>query len=218
MVITSSLNNSVRVGCGVVSTKTKISVGISEPNQMSEGCEGEIQSSSYGHRVSLALGGKEYYGPYRDSIDCAKADLAKVPCDKEISVRSLKSLVRLRRDVGSIQSSRYGYRVRMKFGYKDYYGPYRKTKESAWEDLAKLNSEKGDSTRKKALLLTMKREVGERRGGRKSAAVEEGVAPVEEGGEVVAVEQGYVISCSAGKDVVMECSCGGVCNVATDLS
>ena len=65
MVITSSMN-----------TKTKISVGISEPNQMSEGGVGEIQSSSYGHRVSLALGGKEHYGPYRDRIDCAKADLA----------------------------------------------------------------------------------------------------------------------------------------------
>ena len=87
---------------------------------------GEIQSSSYGHRVSLTLGGKEYYGPYRNSIDCAKADLANVPCEKGISVRSLKSVVRLRRDVGSIQSSRYGYRVRMKWGYKDYYGPYRK--------------------------------------------------------------------------------------------
>ena len=190
--------NSVRVSCGVVSTKTKISVGISEPNQMSEGGVGEIQSSSYGYRVSLTLGGKEYYGPYRSSIDCAKADLAKVPCEKGISVRSLKSVVRLRRDVGSIQSSRYGYRVRMKFGYKDYYGPYRKTKESAWEDLAKLNSEKGDSTRKKALLLTMKREVGVRRGGRKSAAVEEGVAPVEEGEEVAGAEEGGVISCSAG--------------------
>ena len=109
-----------------MSTKTKISVGISEPNQMSEGGVGEIQSSSYGYRVSLTLGGKEYYGPYRSSIDCAKADLAKLPCDKGISVRSLKSVVRLRRDVGSIQSSRYGYRVRMKWGYKDYYGPYRK--------------------------------------------------------------------------------------------
>ena len=86
----------------------------------------------------------------------------------------------------------------MKFGYKDYYGPYRKTKESAWEDLAKLNSEKGDSTRKKALLLTMKREVGVRRGGRKSAAVEEGVAAVEEGEEVAAVEEGDVVSRSAG--------------------
>ena len=86
----------------------------------------------------------------------------------------------------------------MKFGYKDYYGPYRKTKESAWEDLAKLNSEKGDSTRKKALLLTMKREVGVRRGGRKSAAVEEGLSPVEEGEEVAGVEEGGVISCSAG--------------------
>ena len=106
----------------------------------------------------------------------------------------------------------------MKVGYKDYYGPYRKTKESAWEDLAKLKSQKGDSLTKKALLLTMKREVGERRGGRKSAAVKEGVAPVEEGGEVVGVEQGSVISCSAGKDVVMKCSCGGLCNVAIDLS
>ena len=108
--------------------ETKVTLGLSKPNQMSEECVGEIQSSSYGDRVSLALGGKEYYGPYRDSIDCGKADLAKVPRDKEISVRWLKSVVRLRRDVGSIQSSRYGYRVRMKFGYKDYYGPYRKTK------------------------------------------------------------------------------------------
>ena len=165
---------------------------------MPDGAVGEIQSSPYGHRVCLILGIKPYYGPYRATIDCAKADLAKLPCDKGISVRSLKSVVRLRRDVGSIQSSRYGYRVRMKCGYKDYYGPYRKTKESAWEDLAKLNSEKGDSTRKKALLLTMKREVGVRRGGRKSAAVEEGVAAVEEGEEVAAVEEGDVVSRSAG--------------------
>ena len=35
-------------------------------------------------------------------------------------------------------------------------------------------------------------------GGRKSAAVEEGVAPVEEGEEVAGAEQGGVISCSAG--------------------
>ena len=178
--------------------ETKVTLGLSKPNQMSEECVGEIQSSSYGDRVSLALGGKEYYGPYRDRTDCGKDDLAKVPCDKEVSVGSLQSMVRLHRDVGGIQSSRYGSRVRMKVGYKDYYGPYRKTKESAWEDLAKLNSEKGDSTRKKALLLTMKREVGARRGGRKSAAVEEGVAPVEEGEEVAGVEEGGVISCSAG--------------------
>ena len=38
----------------------------------------------------------------------------------------------------------------------------------------------------------MKREVGVRRGGRKSAAVEEVLSPVEEGEEVVGVDEGGV--------------------------
>ena len=144
-------------------------------------CVGEIQSSLHGFRVSLKMGGKEYYGPYRNSIDTAKADLAKMPCEEEMSFRSLKLVVRLRQDVGSIQSSRYGYRVRFKKDRKDYYGPYRRRKESAWEDLARLNSKKGDFATKN-ILEAMKGEVGIRRGGRKSASVAEGFSPVEDGG------------------------------------
>ena len=75
---------------------------------------GEIQSSPYGHRVCLTLGIKQYYGPYRATIDCAKADLAKLHSEEVISVRkkrvvllALKSDVRLRRDVGCVQSSLY---------------------------------------------------------------------------------------------------------------
>ena len=151
---------------------------------MAGDCVGEIQWSSYGYRVSFLLGGKEYYGPYRTNVDSAKADLAKVRCDEGITVRSLKLVIGSCFDVGSIQASRYGYRVRFKKGHKDFYGPYRKTKESAWADLARLNSKKG-------LASAKKREVGARRGGRKSAAVEEGLSPVEEG-EVMGVEEGGV--------------------------
>ena len=158
---------------------------------MAEDCVGEIQWSSYGYRVSFLLGGKEYYGPYRTNVDSAKADLAKVRCDEGITVRSLKLVIGSCFDVGSIQASRYGYRVRFKKGHKDFYGPYRKTKESAWADLARLNSKKGVGSIKNTLLV-MKREVGVRRGGRKSAAVEEGLSPVEEGEEVVGVEEGGV--------------------------
>ena len=154
---------------------------------------GEIQSSLHGYRVAFKVGGKEYYGPYRNSRDIAKADLAKVPSEKEMSFRSLKLVVRLRQDVGTIQSSRYGYRVRFKKDRKDFYGPYRRRKESAWEDLARLNSKKGDFATKN-ILETMKGEVGVRRGGRKSAAVAEGHSPVEEGEEVVGVEEGNVLS------------------------
>ena len=60
---------------------------------MPDGAVGEIQSSPYGHRVCLTLGSKVYYGPYRTTIDCAKADLAKLPSDKGISVRKKEGAV-----------------------------------------------------------------------------------------------------------------------------
>ena len=69
--------------------------------------------------------------------------------------------------VGNVQSSKYGFRVRLKVGYKDVYGPFRPTLDCARLDLAKLHAEHGNSERKKAVLLQLKSEIGLRRGGRK---------------------------------------------------
>ena len=46
-----------------------------------EKTSGGIQSSGYGYRVRLKLGGrdgKDYYGPYRATLECAREDLAKL--------------------------------------------------------------------------------------------------------------------------------------------
>ena len=68
--------------------------------------------------------------------------------------------------VGNVQSNKYGFRVRLKLGGKDYYGPKHKALESARLDLAKLNAEV-NSDKRKARLLELKSEIGLRRGGRK---------------------------------------------------
>ena len=39
---------------------------------------------------------------------------------------------------GNVERRKYGSRVRVKIGYKDYYGPYHSTFESAQEDLSKM--------------------------------------------------------------------------------
>ena len=93
--------------------------------------------------------------------------------------------------VGNVQTTKYGFRVRVRVGYKDIYGPYRRTVDCARLDLAKLHGEHGNSERKKAVLLQLKSEIGLRRGGRKRS---DGVP------EVAAVN---VASCSAGRGATL---------------
>ena len=68
--------------------------------------------------------------------------------------------------VGNVQSTKYGFRVRVRVGCKDIYGPYRRTVDCARLDLAKLHGEHRSSEEKKALLLQLKLAIGVRRGGR----------------------------------------------------
>ena len=65
-----------------------------------------------------------------------------------------------------MQTTKYGSRVRVRVGYKDIYGPYRRTVDCARLDLAKLHGENRSSEGKKALLLQLKLAIGVRRGGR----------------------------------------------------
>ena len=67
---------------------------------------------------------------------------------------------------GNVERRKYGSRVRVKIGYKDYYGPYHSTLESAREELSRL-LEKDRSPREKILWLQeLKCSYGVRRGGR----------------------------------------------------
>ena len=68
--------------------------------------------------------------------------------------------------IGNVQTTKYGSRVRVRVGYKDIYGPYRRTVDCARLDLAKLHGEHRSSEEKKALLLQLKLAIGVRRGGR----------------------------------------------------
>ena len=68
--------------------------------------------------------------------------------------------------VGNVQITKYGARVRVRVGYKDIYGPYRRTVDCARLDLSKLLEQDRSPDEKKAWLLQLKCSIGVRRGGR----------------------------------------------------
>ena len=68
--------------------------------------------------------------------------------------------------IGNVQTTKYGSRVRVRVGYKDIYGPYRRTVDCARLDLGKLHEQHRSSEEKKAWLLQLKLSIGVRRGGR----------------------------------------------------
>ena len=68
--------------------------------------------------------------------------------------------------IGNVQTNKYGSRVRVRVGYKDIYGPYRRTVDCARLDLCKLLEQHRSSEEKKAWFLQLKCSIGVRRGGR----------------------------------------------------
>ena len=67
---------------------------------------------------------------------------------------------------GNVQRAKYGWRVRVRVRYRDWYGPYHSTMEAAQEDLSKM-LEKGRSPKEKIVWLQhLKSSNGVRRGGR----------------------------------------------------
>ena len=68
--------------------------------------------------------------------------------------------------IGNVQITKYGARVRVRVGYKDIYGPYRRTVDCARLDLYKLLEQHRTPAEKKAWLLQLKCSIGVRRGGR----------------------------------------------------